>query len=298
MILLSVIVIKANAQSYTRTIESNKFWYIASFTDGYSYSSVRTDIYKLEQDTSINSTPYYRLYVSRDSGLQNFNPVPLFFREDSAEEKIFILDSYMDSEKLYYDFNVSLNDTIETWNLLSYSFTPSIVKSIDTIIIQNSGRRRIKVVDGSDPNSTALPEYWIEGIGSTSGLIWAGADYFLIDASHNLNCVVENNETIYSCPYCTSCYMSNLGIANSQNNSQLKITPNPVTGESQLTFDGNDSRTYLLNIINTYGEIKSQFTFHGSLSIRISRNEFNSGLYIGTLTSNGNFEGKVKFIII
>ena len=172
--------------------------------------SVMDEKFKVNGDTIINDNHYKNLYFHK--GLPDFSPDSLSYlaaiREDIIEKKVWLLWEDYHEEILLYDFSLEIGDEF---------IVKSPFYSLDgPIYIHDPAHERIMVVTdkstqivneiertvlelNSPYESYGGTEYWIEGIGSDRGIIYAGimAELELGGAYPYLLCVHENNILIY-----------------------------------------------------------------------------------------------------
>ena len=284
------------AQEYQKLIEENKIWYVLD-VDECIYPCHRTFINKFQQDTIINDMKYHTSYETSDSTLQSFRNINVYLREDTASQKVFWWDSFEGKDRLLYDFSLNTGDTIILdSNPIRASQIELIVDKVDTIKFGSSNRKRIKLIN-PDKKNISEEEYWIEGIGSTSGILNVGLNLAMISPSYQLSCVFQDNQHIFSIG--EPCYMSTVGIEkNNQISGSLKISPNPVINESVITFEEKGkNEDYILRIFDGQGNICFQDSFKESLAYKVGNKDFAPGIYIATINNSKRILDMVKFII-
>lgn len=151
-------------------------------------------VYKFLGDTTISGRNYNKLYSSSFPDTNYLYTAAL--RQDSINGNIYIVmanGQCNSADTLLYNFNLSLNDTInQCIYFLGQLYTT--IQEIDSVNLGGQWRHRIKLSDNNNSNL-------IEGIGSTSGLIgpwngWLGG-YLLLE------CFELNGTAIF--PY-SSCF--------------------------------------------------------------------------------------------
>lgn len=307
---------------------------ILDLTDGATWSHNECDyssnygaVYKLKilGDTVLNGQVYRKIYYQAKRGpavCSNCNFVFdrdsaslfAFIREDISRRKVyFIHPSITHKEWLAYDFNIqNVGQVIAGFSLIFTTNPEStpvgiyvyqlVVDTIDSICINGEYEKRYYFGQGNGGNSYHLPEYWIEGIGSTNGLLDQG--YGGPDWVHSLYCfynlegpVYFDSAAILSCVLNTSLSCEN-GIDCSpvtfidprNQNGSVYLYPNPIRDRIYIesaTFAG----TLTLTFYNLMGEktLVKTIPDAGELeSVQIS--ELPSGFYFLTI------EGKNRFI--
>ncbi|HBH49358.1 MAG TPA: hypothetical protein DDX98_11995 [Bacteroidales bacterium] len=148
-----------------------------AFPDSLTIWSVNTDKYTVNGDTIINDQAYKKYYYSSGDSVFSYKNAAYFaaVREDN-QKRIWRIERDAFEEKLLYDFSKSIGDTIVVHPMSANyfgrdSYHVTIVR-VDSIIVHNSYRKRYTI--GNVKGQTFVPKYWIEGIGSTRGLIDSG----------------------------------------------------------------------------------------------------------------------------
>jgi hypothetical protein len=224
ILLLPMLLAQGVKGQYIPLVDTNKVWSVMSWiiNMGGSENSTHTVIYKINGDTIIDTSIYKKLLTTNDT-LGISWAVSGYLKE--IEKRIFFNNGI--SERLVYDFNLEVGDTLESEvnpNLLL------IVNEIDTITLLNGEtRRRLSFYL---PSAPFFIEEWIEGIGSINGLL---PTYFLydgavmIDGGETLLCFNENDTLKYLNELFNTCYISNVFIEDNNKQSDLTLYPNPFS---------------------------------------------------------------------
>ena len=104
LILLTLITIKANAQSL---VDTNKVWNVVSCLN---FGPCGTTVFSFGADTTIGTFQYKKLIVNRDSAGFAYS-YPIAAREDTITKRIYF---YENGEYLAYDFSLNQGDTFTT----------------------------------------------------------------------------------------------------------------------------------------------------------------------------------------
>ncbi len=165
-------------------------------------SDATTWIYQLGKDTVINQQTYSRLTLwSSKAGLDSENYISaLRFTED---KKVYI--HYEDTEYLLYDFDVEVGDTIEVFSgIQNHQFDPTYTHVITGIETLSDGRLQVEsnVIlkeeqDGEIIEYIRGPIIWIEGVGSTNGIVNNPITLRDGGAANILLCAYRDAECIY-----------------------------------------------------------------------------------------------------
>ena len=182
-----------------------------------------------------------KFFRSEDSLAAN----PMFyalFRFDTITQKAYSLKPNELVEKLLYDFDVSLDDTITVYPI---GFSPvsgdSIrikVINIDSSLIGGTERKRIQL-SGVDQNS-GYEEFWIEGIGSTFGIFNPGLVGVTISdlVYPELLCFEVEGVLIFDNPNYSDCFeQSTSNLLEGEKMNEIKTYPNPVDENLRISSD-------------------------------------------------------------
>ena len=155
-----------------------------------------TVFYFVDGDTSLNSNNYIKInrkafWSLTDTFISRYT----YLREDSTG-KVFVFDG---TEKLLYDMNSSVGDTIHVYSFFDLnSFSDVIVDSISSIQLGNETRKIFYLstiyfnIGGGGGNNNSDPLIWIEGIGSNAGIFFP-AGGVAVDEVFWLTCFTEND---------------------------------------------------------------------------------------------------------
>lgn len=232
---LAVTTIQSAAQVTVPIPDSNAIW------------SVYQQKYIAGGDTSINNLTYTKIYYSSDS-LANPHTWQLlaFIREDSM--KVYGMPKDSTKEYLLYDWGLEVGDTARVHFLITpyIQFATQVgsvkIQVMDVDSVSLGGQIR-KQYQSAPVGYTAFnDEYWIEGIGSTYGLLtpslqWFGASEYPIP---KLVCFSENELLIYDDPDEEGCFVKDpyLGTGEEQAMSRFTLYPSPssTTWHIESTF--------------------------------------------------------------
>jgi hypothetical protein len=201
--LIGIVFIDSNAQS---VILNNKTWSVVN-TRMPSFTAV-TEHLMIEGDTLIGSRTYKRMMKSTNKEQSNWD-FYLFIRETDNGYLYFRPDTAQ-NDYLFYRPDAAIGDTlflssIQSMNGNKYIRTyPFRVESRDSI--QISGLYRKRTTLRYTKMSEGIVTYFIEGIGSVSGLMYwntgmtGGDGYFLICCSEN-DVLVFHNSQYPTCYY-------------------------------------------------------------------------------------------------
>jgi hypothetical protein len=162
----------------------------------------RTNIFQLDQDTIINNQEYTTLtyYSSKKSINEKWYVGALRFTDD---KKVYIY--YDNTEYLLYDFDVQVGDTLEIFGGITYYKERKTLKHVITEI-DTLDNNRLKITSEAflayDYNyEEPWTIIWIEGIGSTDGVVHCDPTLMVGNMSNILLCAYQNEEHIYTTIY-------------------------------------------------------------------------------------------------
>lgn len=273
----------AQAQTYHSFVHDTAIWseteYEESCCDpGYASFKIYQVNFIMMGDTAINTLGYkkifYQLLGCSSSGIctpciSNGVSVPIlvgFLREDSSR-KVFFLNYHIsllpiqcsqesfDTEKILYDFALSVGDTV-SWKPYN-----NIVIEIDSVQAPNSEfLRRIKFDNQQD--------FWIEGLGSSFAFFGS-----YMPPPFECGCELSCEEAsdllpLNSPPPCG-------GIINAVNDLQterkLQLSPNPFTDFISLSSPFQSSS--ILSVMNSQGQIILKGKLQPFEKISFTKNE-------------------------
>jgi len=209
--------------------------------------SVSAEKITMMGDTVINEITYSKVYFHY--GLTSLNTDALIYRcalrQDLEGGKVWAVWRNSQQEMLLYDFSAEAGQQLTVTNdgypygipnsLMSFTVE---IEAVDTIELGGVQRRRIQLVG----NYSGL-EYWIEGIGSTFGVIYSGTSYWQVADMEipELVCYDESGQSIIHLD--EDCYfISGVGIKEpSKEYADVKAIPSIVKDhfliESSIPFN-------------------------------------------------------------
>lgn len=257
-------------------VDTNKIWshlHISPDLGDPPPHTWTTDFIKFGQDTIINLNHYMRVFHALDSNHLSWSLIG-FIREDSTS-KVFYKSLLGSGERLLYNFNVQVGDTVTIQNGLTLDL---VVDSIDSIFVYNKYRKRILL---------QWNEVWINGIGSMCGVLQSGFGG-ITGSIDMLLCYYENDTLKLTNQYFPECYYNNVGINEiDKNEINVMLYPNPVVGTSLFMIEGNPDKEYfVLEIYSIIGTRLKSIIINNERQVLIRKSDFSSGLYFYKLTTS------------
>lgn len=257
------------------------------------------------EDTIINNIVYSKLYLFFDT-IFNKDAATCIggIREDSLRriyfngEQIHFLKPNIEcadenNEIKLFDFGLQVGDTI--WSLNSLHPTNGlIVSSIDTLLFGNTLRRRINFLQFSK-NNPVWDFSWIEGIGSTRGLLYI-SDTTPYDHLNHLICFKQNGNQLFLHPSYNDCSLAATGLTEQTLETKVILYPNPITNnEVRITFNGLSIES--ISIFNEFGCFITSADVKGLENTIIPLPNITSGVYFYVAYSKYGKVSSGKFMV-
>lgn len=221
-----------------------------------------------------------------------FEPLGWFRK---TENHVFYKPDWFSTEYLLYQFNLEVGDTCRV--IRNYQHIGSSASTFkyplfevvftDTVLIEDVWRKRW-VLTSNDPE--IKNEIWLEGIGSTRGLV--DVTYCFDGQVATLSCMAQGFDVLYESDEGWICaILSNL-------NCQFAASTSGIFGENVAVFP-NPFSDFLdiltpelpdmqVRLTNTMGQIFTPLHQKTSQGARIARDNLPSGWYQVALLSNGH----------
>jgi hypothetical protein len=246
-------------------VTENKTWHV-KVADWYY---INTEIFKTEGDTIINDMTYKKLWFSfNDSAMIN-KDLRGFLREESGI--VYYRDYYSTEDKVLYNFNLETGDTAYIFNYYCGE-QMVVITGMDMVDYYGTPRKRWALEGWSG-------EFWIEGIGSTNGLLYSMLYECTADIYKELICCHENDTLIYMKEYEDECYQTNVGIDEGIDGVNVIIKPNPVR-QGQSFVVQCDKVIDEVEILNSAGILVEYLSLNAQQTFTISSGQLMPGLYL------------------
>lgn len=265
--ILLTFISNVHSTSYYQFPETNATWNFHFTLIGMTSSGADEDYsISISGDTTINALTYHKLTTpfANTIALIGYKGA---IRQDITAKKIYFLPRTETTEQLLYDFTLQVGDTVKGYIQANLSQKDTI-KSIDSVLVGNSYRKRWLV--NSNYNI-----YFIEGIGSTYGLIEQSPGSTPDFPDFSINCFRENSQTLYPDSQ-TNCELINSVKRIDTNSNQIRVSPNSQSGSFTITFDNSD--IIEIKLIDLSGKVIFECPTTNKKTIMI--NNLQSGLYI------------------
>jgi hypothetical protein len=203
------------------------------------------------------------------------------YREEN--HKVFKSYYYSDTEEILYDFNLSVGDSVYI-DSIYYSPTYAHITTVDSIFLAGEFRKRILF---DNP-----PEVWIEGIGSLyspfNPIRWC----MQMGSSSLLLCATDSTGNLYMNPEYNSCYLDTTMTSVTElvkNNSNVRISNNPMHEFSDITFENQTQQFRSYNLYNPAGILVRKDCIINS-GFTLYRNMLPAGIYLLQLVSKTGWQ--------
>jgi len=164
-----------------------------------------------------------------------------FIREDTINKRVFFNNGKNNNEELLYDFNLNKGDSV---------FSQYGYAKVDSVVYAPFGNsiNAMKHIYLSYQGEKVL---WVEGIGSTNGVLKGISSFGIVGMYYNLVCYSNNENLIYHNPAFRSCFHE--GIFNSvMDINQLKKLLLISYQNDQIQFSLNSDCDYFSNMLQLF----------------------------------------------
>jgi hypothetical protein len=258
----------------------NGYW-----ADGTCYYNSK-DVYFIKGDSVAGGLTYTVLCSSGWSfsmfcgGYSTFdNSYPSLILQNAEAKRVYIRES--GSNKLLYDFNLSLHDTLRNTKLCPAN--TNFVSSIDSVFMGEQYRKRfwISTLDGQNNDYVAL----IEGVGSTFGLFGYLSPPF--ESGRFLEGFSDTVQYNQAKSYCGI----DVGIYEPPKLEMVMVFPNPV--KEELTLISKEDLLMEINIYDITGRIVLRK--HFTKTVTLQTEYLDRGVYFYKLKNKDGaiYSGKI-----
>ena len=261
-------------KTYFPLVEEYKTWHVIA-GDGWSH---RTHTYKFEGDTIVDDVSYGILYHSTEEFPINWTKFG-FLKEDEDRKVYYSRFNKYDptyfNPGLIYDFNATTNDTVTIYppNRTEYGLD-LIITGVDSVLVDDIFRKRTWFnCEYWEDN------FWIEGIGSNSGLTDVGFYCLIVCPFSDLACVKVDDKTIYPNEYSGSCY--SVAIDEFQETKlDFKLVPNPCNDHFKIISETPNHSQISFELYDIYGVKIFSNKLNLELNNVINTSNFRKGFFL------------------
>jgi len=276
IISLLLIVVSGFYAQQNQIVVENKIWSNVR-EDCLPEGNIYTTFYhRFQGDTTIEDRQYKKVMIAEDELYQEWYFSGSFIREDSG--RVYFMEYSDEEEGLIYDFNLKMGDTVTINNPLVTEGLLLTLSTIDSIETISGYRTRWKL----EKDEYSTPEYWIEGIGSQSGVLNSGTGVFgPLCGAYTLLCEKEDNITIYQNPDYETCFYILLDVQEGEQENDFSFEIRHTKGSENIQVLFNSDESKLIQITALTGKIILN-TQTNNQQINFSKSDFSKGLYIFT----------------
>ena len=251
----------------------------------------------IDGDTVIDGKTYYKIHrtgieiiipesIPGDTDTVTINCYVGALREDSTKS-FYMIFNYQTTEKLLYDFNLGIGDTLTQMSGITGCSQPITIENIDTVYLGSQPRKRFFL------NNLF---YFIEGIGASSGLF--GGLCQAIESGYSLICFSQDNNLLIVDSTLTCDIISDINYFDykSQNLSFIAY-PNPFTNSTIIEFKNSKKEKHTFTLYKTTGQLVRKIDNISTGKIIIDRRNLTNGLYFFQLRNEREIVGYGKLII-
>ena len=287
LILLSVFCNLANAKNWD-LLKSGKRWNVLQviYNPDMVHHDSSTYYVKFDIDTIINTLKYRHVFSSIDTEFYK-KTLKGYVREDSLVGLYF--RKLEGNEGLLYKYNLNLGDSVFIQNK-SISWLDSVsyfVTGIDSILIDGKYKKRYTM---AEKYFEYMPETWIEGIGSSLGILNCGNN--AVGGATRLLCCYDNNVLIYKNPDYHDCYYSTKTALHSVVNPESEINVHLGTKNNILIKSPIDN---YVRIFNSCGMFVEAIHILANQEYNLNVSKYSKGIYV--ISPSTNLFGAKKFIV-
>lgn len=254
-------------QDYRELVQEGKLWSNtkAGTENIYNYRSYWI---KFQGDTLINDLEYKKVLQADDSIHSDWY-VNGFIREDVANQKVYLFDSYSKEDMLLYDFRLEQGDSILAGDGVFFAKVDSVIyepfgNSTDTL-------KQIYFDSGG---------VWIEGIGSLWGVLEGLNAFYMVGAITELVCYYENDFLVYHNSDFETCFPDSTTVSVSMfgNKKDIEIFPNP--SRDKITIYSQSRRILEVEIYDLAGICLYRKLNIETNQIDLNTDHFPKGIYV------------------
>lgn len=267
-----------------------------------AYSNLITIHYGIIGDTIINNKQYQKIYTSADSIFNDSNEDLTYFGGlRISQDQAFILPKISPAfnEHLIYDASFEIGDTLYDGGIETATFGTIIVKSIDSIVLEDGVARKkwnFEAITSQEYYDSTRVEIkrdsafsWIEGIGNTKCPFKESVRCAFFTFTSRLLCFELNSQKIYRDSKYPDCYFNTIVSTNESSfKSKIELFPNPAHHTIFLRSSNSDAfQKITVKIINTTGQIIRSETIHFDGLHEMNISSLPGGIYFIMLESKG-----------
>jgi len=288
---MQIIIVSGQSIVDTNNLWSNLYFHYYNF-------SFSTEFIRFTNDTIIGSDSCKRVEISTDPTQSVWSFYG--YARETVDKKIYYRINASQPEKLLYNMNVQVGDSLLVYSLFNYQTATfdSIMYYItakDSLLIGNIYRIQyhlsLKFLSGF-----FQVECWVDSLGSLGGGMLHNSNGKVGGDSYTLLCYFKNSILLWHLQGYSSCYIVT-GIENSKKSSNtFNFKPNPLMDVSKLNVERQFSNLPLkIEFYDSSGRLFSSYGFTNELTI--CKKQFNQGLYYYMIFNAGQMICKGQLLV-
>lgn len=207
-----------------------------------------------------------------------------------AGKQVFFYKFPENIEFLLYDFSLQIGDTIEVKRSVEENiqlFTMRVL-SIDSVTLTDGVHKRWKL---KSVFSADFPETWVEGVGSTFGLVSRTLGY-VGGTPPKLNCTLQAGATIYTlpnyppCDFTLSAECQEMVAVHTPENTSAVVFPNPFSEKLSVSLPA-DHVSCALRLYDCFGKLLRSANVSGQPTFTWLRDGLPTGIYFLKIEKQG-----------
>jgi hypothetical protein len=303
LFLLLLFANELKSQQYHPFPEENAFWTVNEFP---STIGSQNYIYTIKGDTVFNNNQYKKIF--KLSKIPNSSDtlweLHSFMRQNVVKKKVYFIRHYQGEsiEKLGYDFDVSIGDTVYLPAFDYQNTGDSVFKVISPIFDStqlNDGTYRKNYFFGSLNSGVDLNPYVTEGVG-TQRTPFPNLFFYIGNYQSSLLCLQVNGELIKGdTSFFQICGLTIVNTNEYRQNFKITASPNPCNEYLLITLPDNLKDEVELEFTSIHGIIVLQKTIPYFIKeYKMNTTSFQNGIYLIQLKTNSDILYTKMILII
>lgn len=298
---------KSISQNYYPFPENNSFWTVVEYSLDKSTSNDFIEVFEINGDSVVNSVTYKKVFklLKDENGIDTLSSLHCLMRQDVNQKRIYFIRSYLDetTEKLGYDFDISIGDTVVLPAFDYYEMGDTIFTVNhylwDSIQLYNGNYR--KIYNLYSIMNTNYELNIIEGVGDMNSP-FPNIEFWNGFPLSEMLCLTEDNEYIFvqSNDPDASCGFDLIESVSDFRKNPIRYFPNPTfKGVSFIIPSSYFNSDIVISIHSLDGCLIDEYKY-ANLQTEIIQVDFevlSGGIYILTLKSNDLTQYVDKLII-
>jgi len=293
--LCCVVFLGMSAQTYHPLVDTVNLW--SNFYNPCDQANPFSYYEKVTTDTTFGGYTWKKLVYG--SGPSVYYWIPNGFLREEADKKVYYTDPYGSKTWFYYDFGLSLGDTVHPLDD-DVSYVLDSVTSFELMTGEFRNRFVLRYIDPFGGTDTCY-DYWIEGIGSMNGLM-RPAMCGMVGDNPSLICFWTNDLLQYHNSNFTECYVITAIRDSGSGIRDLKVYPNPTSRMTNYELRIANSGYVNISLYTISGvEVANMVNRElpaGDHTFTVNAGAVSDGIYFYNLRLDGVIKASGKLIVI